>query len=181
MQQADIAVPLGEIDLVKVGQTATLTADGTAKKLHGTVRSVGLLSSTSGSSTTFPVTVELNSDSPAVFDGSGADVIISTASATNVVTVPNSAVHTTANSRHTVTVVDGTKTTTVPVTVGVVGSALTEIKSGLKTGQQVELADLSQQLPSSSTSSNTGTSRFAGGFGGAGGGFNFGGAGRPGG
>jgi multidrug efflux pump subunit AcrA (membrane-fusion protein) len=145
------------------------------------VRSVGLLSSTSGSSTTFPVTVELNSDSPAVFDGSGADVIISTASATNVVTVPNSAVHTTANSRHTVTVVDGTKTTTVPVTVGVVGSALTEIKSGLKTGQQVELADLSQQLPSSSTSSNTGTSRFAGGFGGAGGGFNFGGAGRPGG
>jgi multidrug efflux pump subunit AcrA (membrane-fusion protein) len=175
VQQASIAVPLGEIDLVKVGQRATLTADGTAKKLHGTVSSVGLLSSTTGSSTTFPVTVDLDSDSPALFDGSGADVTISTASATNVLTVPNSAIHTSANGRHTVTVVDGDKTTTVPVTIGVTGSAVSQIKSGLKAGQRVVLADLSQQLPSSSTS-NTGTTRFPGGFGG--GAFNIGAAGR---
>lgn len=173
IQQADITVPLGQIDTVKVGQPATLTADGTTKKVHGTVQSVGLLSSTSGSSTTFPVTVELAANSPALFDGSGADVVISTATAKNVITVPNSAVHTTANGRHTVIIVAGDKTTTTPVTVGVVGSALTEIKSGLKTGQQVVLADLSQQLPSSTTSSNTGTTRFPGGFGGGAGRFNF--------
>jgi hypothetical protein len=50
---------------------------------------------------------------------------------------------------------------------------LTQIKSGLKAGQQVVLADLGQPLPSSTTS-NTGTFRpgqfgGGGGFGGAGG------------
>jgi len=166
VQSADVAVSLGEIDLVKVGEPATVAADGVTTKLHGTVRSVGILSTTSGSSTTFPVTIDLDADSPAVSDGTGADVVITGSTANHVLAVPNSAIHTTVNGRHSVTVVDGNKTSTVAVTIGTQGSDRTQIKSGLKAGDKVMLADLSQPLPSSSTSSNTGTLRFPAGFGG---------------
>jgi multidrug efflux pump subunit AcrA (membrane-fusion protein) len=48
----------------------------------------------------------------------------------------------------------------VPVTVGIAGNDVTEIKSGLRAGQQVELADLSQPLPASTSNSNNPFGRF---------------------
>jgi hypothetical protein len=169
VQGVDVTVPLAEVSQVKAGQRVSITADGRPTVLHGTVESVGLLSSTSGSATTFPVAVELDPGSAQLYDGTGADIVITTATATNVITVPNSAIHTSANGTHTVTVVEGGKTSTVPVTLGVSGNDATQIKTGLKAGQQVVLADLGQPLPSS-TSSSTGTTTFRpGGLGGAGG------------
>ena len=147
-------VPLGQIDQVKVGESVTVAADGVSTKLHGTVTSIGLLSTTSGTSTAYPVTIQLDAGTPQLYDGTGADIVISTGSAHNVLTVPNSAIHTTVGGLHTVTVVDGGKTNTVPVTLGIAGSDQTEVKSGLKAGQHVELADLSEQLPASTSGSN---------------------------
>jgi multidrug efflux pump subunit AcrA (membrane-fusion protein) len=155
VQGVSAAVPLAEVDLVKAGQRVTVSAAGHTTALHGTVGSVGLMSSTSGSTTTFPVAVELDAISPKLYDGTSADVVITTATASNVITVPNSAIHTGVNGTHTVTVVKGGATSTVPVTLGVAGNDITQIKSGLKVGQQVMLADLSQQLPSSTTSSSS--------------------------
>jgi multidrug efflux pump subunit AcrA (membrane-fusion protein) len=155
----EATVALAQIDEVKVGQNVAVAADGVSAQLHGTVTSIGLLSTTSGSSTVYPVTVQLAARTPQLYDGTGADIVISTGSAHDVLTVPNSAIHTGAGGRHTVTVVNGGKTNTVPVTLGIAGSDVTEIKSGLKAGQQVELADLSQQLPASTSSSNN-TFRF---------------------
>jgi HAMP domain-containing protein len=57
-----------------------------------TVSSISLLSSTSGSSTTFPVTVALAAGSPNRPVGTGAGVTITTATATDVPTVPNPAI-----------------------------------------------------------------------------------------
>lgn len=158
----EATVPLAQIDQVKVGQHVSVAADGVPTSLHGTVTSIGLLSTTSGSSTAYPVTIQLDAGTPQLYDGTGADIVISTGSARNVLTVPNSAIHTSAGGRHTVTVVDGGKTNTVPVTLGIAGSEVTEVKTGLKAGQQVELADLSQQLPASTSNSNNG--RFGGFF-----------------
>jgi multidrug efflux pump subunit AcrA (membrane-fusion protein) len=161
----DATVSLSEANLVKVGQSVSVAVDGLAKKLHGTVESVGLLSSTSDSTTTIPITVELDADSPDLFDGSGADVVITTGTAADVLAVPNSAIQSGAGGRHTVTVLNGGKTSTVRVTLGVAGPDLTQIKSGLKVGDQVVLADFSQSLPSSSTnSSNNGTFKLPSGF-----------------
>jgi multidrug efflux pump subunit AcrA (membrane-fusion protein) len=112
--------------------------------------------------------VELDAASPKLYDGTGAGVVITTGTATGVLSVPNSAIHTSANGSHTVTVLQGGSTSTVPVTLGVAGDDSTQIKSGLKVGQQVVLADLGQQLPSS-TASTAGGFR-PGQFGGAGGG-----------
>jgi hypothetical protein len=152
----EATVVLGQVDQVKVGQKVTVAADGVSATLHGTVTSIGLLSTTSGSSTAYPVTVQLDAGTPQLYDGTGADIVIDTGSATNVLTVPNSAIHTTGGGLDTVTVVNGSKTSTVPVTLGIAGGDVTEVKSGLKAGQQVELADLSQQLPASTSNSNNG-------------------------
>jgi multidrug efflux pump subunit AcrA (membrane-fusion protein) len=186
VQGVNVTVPLPEVDQVKVGQPVTVSADGHPTALHGTVASIGLVSSTSGSTTTFPVTVQLNAGSPHLYDGTGADAVITTGTASGVVTVPNSAIRSGRSGTHSVTVVQGGKTTTVPVTIGVVGTDVTQIKSGLKAGQQVVIADLGQQLPSSTSSTNSGF-RPGGGFGGGGfggggfGGGGFGGGARPGG
>jgi multidrug efflux pump subunit AcrA (membrane-fusion protein) len=57
-----------------------------------------------------------------------------------------------------VTVLDGGAASTVSVTVGTVGSTWTEIADGLTVGQTVVLADLSEALPGSATSSSSSSS-----------------------
>jgi multidrug efflux pump subunit AcrA (membrane-fusion protein) len=166
-QDVITSVPLTEVGQVKPGQPAIITADGISQSLHGTVASIGLLSTSSGSNTTFPVTVTIDPGSPHLFDGSGADIIIDTATAANAITIPNSAIHTGRNSTHTVTVVKNAKSTTVPVTLGVEGTDITQVKTGLNAGEQVVIADPSQPLPSSA---NTATATTTTGFGGFGGG-----------
>jgi len=97
--------------------------------------------------------------------GQSATVSISTAHVTDVVAVPSSAVHTNGAER-TVTLLEGSTTRVVPVQVGAVGPALTEIVSGVQPGDEVVLADLTQPLPSFTTS---GARAVTGGGGGGGG------------
>ncbi len=80
-----------------------------------------------------------------------------------MITVPNSAIHTAAAGIHAVTVVKDGKTSTVPVTLGLTGPDVTQVKSGLHGGQRVVLADPSEPLPSSTTNGSTSTFRFPGG------------------
>jgi len=160
VQGVEVSVPLSQIDQVKVGQSVTVAADGRTTRLNGRVESIGLLSSASGSTATFPVTIRLDATSPRLYDGTGADVVITTGKAADVVTVPNSAIHSTARGGHAVTVVDSGRTSTVRVTLGVAGNDVTQIKSGLKVGQQVVLAEMSQPLPGSANSGNSGGFRF---------------------
>ena len=167
-QVVNINVPLSEISQLKTGQPASVQADGVTAPVHGTVSYIGLLSSTSGSLTTFPVVIALNEGSPALHDGVGADVTVTTGSAANEVLVPNSAI-TTIGTRHVVTVVANGKSQVTAVTVGLAGPDVSQVTAGLKVGQAVELANPGTALPSSANSSSTIT-RFAGGFGGFGGG-----------
>jgi multidrug efflux pump subunit AcrA (membrane-fusion protein) len=132
-----------------------VAADGVTTVLHGKVAAIGLLSSTSGSVTTFPVTVQLDPGTPALFDGSGADVRITTGTARNVVAVPNSAIHTAGRGFHSVTVVRGSSTSSVRVTLGVAGPDRTQVVSGLHVGDRVVIADYSQSVPASSTNDST--------------------------
>jgi hypothetical protein len=166
-QVVNINVPLSEISQLKTGQPASVQADGVTTPVHGTVSYIGLLSSTSGSLTTFPVVIALNEGSPALHDGVGADVTVTTGSAANAVLVPNSAI-TTIGTRHVVTVVANGKSQVTAVTVGLAGTDVSQVTAGLKVGQAVELANPGTALPSSATSSSTIT-RFPGGFGGFGG------------
>jgi len=163
-QVVNINVPLSEIGQLKTGQPASVQADGVTAPVHGTVSYIGLLSSTSGSLTTFPVVIALNEGSPALHDGVGADVTVTTGSAANAVLVPNSAI-TTIGTRHVVTLVANGKSQVTVVTLGLAGTDVSQVTAGLKVGQAVELANPGTALPSSATSSSTIT-RFPVGFGG---------------
>lgn len=142
-------VTLADIDSVKVGDPATVRVDGIDADLTGTVSAIGILNTTTGSSTSYPVTVLLKPTSSRLYDGSGASVQIQVAATGPVLTVPSSAVRSLGNLS-TVTVLSKGKPVITRITTGAVGTDRTQVLSGLTAGQQVVLADLSQPLPTSS-------------------------------
>jgi HlyD family secretion protein len=158
-------VPVTEIGNVKLSDPATVAPDGSTSALDGKVVSIGVMPTTSGSTTVYPVVIGLTGTPSGLRNGAAASVTITLNHVADALAVPTSAIRTAGGGAvHTVTVVSGGKTSTVPVQVGATGPDLTEIKSGLQEGQQVMLADLSQPLPSNTTN------RGFGGGGGLGGG-----------
>lgn len=166
------AVAVTDITKVKVGNTATVVPDGTKDRVAGTVVSIGVVPTTAGSATTYPVVIGVTGTSPGLRNGASATVGIQVAHTATAITVPTSAVRSFGNL-HVATVLVQGKQTTAPVQVGTVGAERTEITSGLQVGEVVVLADLGQAIPSSNTTNNGGFG--GGGFGGGGGGFRFGG------
>ena len=162
-KQVTTTVSLSDVDRVKVGDHVDVKVDGVATALTGKVSSIGVLNSTTGSTTTYPVKVLLDPASAQLYDGSGASVSIVVAEVSDVLTVPTSAVRRTG-ARATVTALRKGKPTTVPVELGAAGLELTQITSGLSAGDQVVLADLGQPLPSGNTNQNRG-GLFGGSFG----------------
>ena len=117
------------------------------------------------------------SDAPVTLaSGSTATASITLATATDVLTVPVSAVTGVSSGRGSVQVLSNGTTTLTTVTVGAVGQGRAQVEEGLTAGQVVVLADPSTALPSSNStgltrrSSTTGVGGLTG-SGGGGGGF----------
>jgi HlyD family secretion protein len=148
----EVTATVGIDDLpdLSVGQPATVTPDGSGTPISGEVVNVGIVGSTDGGSTSYPVTIGLTGDSSDLRSGSIASVAISTDDATRALAVPTSAVHA-GQGGHTVTVLEDGSTSEVDVTVGAVGAEWTEITDGLERGQVVVLADLDEPLPGTAT------------------------------
>jgi HlyD family secretion protein len=166
----EITIDVSEdnIGAIKVGQDARVSADGSTSELPARVTSVGLLAATDSGTATYPVGVSLTGAPLSLASGSDATVSVVTATVDDVVTVPSSAVtRTAAGSTGVVRLLVGDQLTTTRVEIGAVGPVLTEIRSGLKAGQRIVLADMSAALPSSSTGARFGG---GGGFGGGPGG-----------
>ncbi len=146
-EQVSTTVSLADVDSLKVGDPASVRVDGVANTLTGKVSSIGILNTTTGTTTSYPVTVVLDPTTAHLYDGSGASVQIRTASVADVLSVPSSAVHT-IGKLSTVTLFSKSKTSLVRITTGVTGTDRIQVVSGLSAGQQVVLADLGQPLPS---------------------------------
>jgi len=172
-ESVSTTIGINDVDLVKKGQSARVTVDGVSTPFTGTVTRIGLLntSGTSGSTTTYPVTIVLNSLKPEqqLFDGAGASVSIAVGSASNVLTVPTSALHGSGVAT-TVQLYRNGKPQTQRVTVGTRGLDSVAITSGLTEGEQVVLAEVSAPVPSSDNQNGRFGRGGLGGFGGAGGG-----------
>jgi HlyD family secretion protein len=166
-------VPVGNIGRVAVGQQALVTPDSTNSVVKGQVSAIGVVATSGSTTTTYPVTIALDTPELGQLSGADGDVQIVTQRSVGVTTVPSSAV-TTVGTIHLVTVVKNGIPTRVRVTLGTVGDVLTQLTSGVSKGQSVSLADLNQALPSTSST----TTRFGAGLGGGSlGGGSFGGAG----
>ncbi|MFC6342751.1 hypothetical protein ACFP8W_12255, partial [Nocardioides hankookensis] len=134
--------------------------------LRGTVTQV---SSVPASDSTYAVTITLRRKHLDIATGLTASVAVVTGTASDVVTVPASAV---SDGRVTL-LQDGVATPT-PVTTGVTGATRVEITDGLAQGDEVVLADLDAALPTGDTETNNRMQ-----FGGPGGTGGFGGTGGP--
>jgi multidrug efflux pump subunit AcrA (membrane-fusion protein) len=101
-------------------------------------------------------------------------VNIITKAATDVATIPSSAVQT-VGANHFVTEYRNGTTSRVRITLGTVGDILTQVTSGVKPGTTVILADLNRPIPASSATTTGRPGVLGGGLGAGGGGFTGGG------
>jgi len=153
--QVSTTIGVDNIPHVAVGQAATVVPDGAHKTMSGKVASISIApNSTSALSTTYLVVIGLKHPNLALGNGATGTVTITTQHAKSTLAVPTSAV-TSSGTSHTVEVLDGNTPHRTRVRVGVVGYTWTQITSGLQKGQQVVLAQLSQPLPGSATSSSS--------------------------
>ena len=123
---------------IKVGQAASVTIDALDTQVDGTVSAISPVAADGSSGVVaFPVTVTIANAPPETRAGMSADVTITTASATGVLTVPSAALQGTTGDYAVMTLApDGTPQRT-PVDVGLVTSTTAEIKSGLAEGTAV--------------------------------------------
>ncbi|MFE6664291.1 efflux RND transporter periplasmic adaptor subunit [Streptomyces sp. NPDC057697] len=146
---------------LKVGQAATVTfAALSGVTAQGKVAAIDSTPTTENNVVTFAVTISL-SDKPAqVRIGQTASATVTVSQAKNALYVPSAAI-TSAGGQSTVTVLENGTPVAKTVTVGIVGSSGTEIKSGLSEGEQVQIT-----IATGTTGNGSQTQR--GGFGGGG-------------
>jgi multidrug efflux pump subunit AcrA (membrane-fusion protein) len=139
-----------QVRTITTGMTASATPDGSSTAVTGHVIAI----QAENSSSAYPVVIELADTSSALVSGADAAVTVVLSTAHDVVTAPTSAVHRNGSQTY-VEVLQGGKEVRRTVTIGAVGAALTQIKSGLDVGQRVVLADLNAAVPSSSNTLTT--------------------------
>ncbi|MFI5625952.1 efflux RND transporter periplasmic adaptor subunit [Nocardioides sp. NPDC051685] len=154
LTSVELTVSATQVEQLEVGQVAEVTPAGAEQFLPGKVTLVGQVPDTSSGSSTFPVTVTLDETGLDLLAGNMATVDVVVGSTEDVLTIPASAL-----DSGSVTVVDGDRTERRQVTTGLVGATRIEVTDGLQKGEQVVLADLSQELPSGDTSGQGGPGR----------------------
>ena len=184
--KVDVTVDDAQIGLISVGDQAQLAVTSSTDPLFGTISSIGLISTASGDTASYPVEVTVTGTPTGLHDGTSATVTLIYAQFSNVLTVPSAAIHT-ADGQSVVYTMSGDQQVSTPVVVGQSDGTSTEITSGLNEGDEVVVT---VTVPgggtgtgrTGTTTGRGGTGGFGGtgtgGFGGAGG---FGGGAAPGG
>ena len=158
-----MTLSVDELDIsdIAVGQTVTITADAVEDRTYtGTVTKVSVAGTSSGSATTYPVTIRID-DTDGLLPGMSVDATIELSAAQNVLAIPSAALNrgntvlVTAGSPSAAngtlveaTTEDGEDYYSVEVTTGVIGDSYIEIVSGLQEGDTVVY------IPTSGTSEN---------------------------
>ena len=147
----ETVVEESKIGQVEVGQRVRVTTPGASESAEGTVTAIGLVADSSSGTASYPITVTVEDPAIALPAGSRAMLAIVVATASDVVTVPTSAI-TRSGDEASVQIWDGTDLSRKPVTVGTVGSRLVEVTAGLAVGDHVVLADLDEPITGASDS-----------------------------
>jgi macrolide-specific efflux system membrane fusion protein len=153
----EVDADFAEADATKLttGMAARLTWNAlTGATATGTMTSIDPTATTSNNVVSYGVVVDLTTLPKGIRIGQSTNVVVTTASKPNVLAVPSTAV-TGAGTNGLVTVYANGTTHRQPVGIGLVGDTLTEITSGLQTGDEVVLPTV--------TSSGTTTNPFGGG------------------
>ncbi|MCL2465090.1 MAG: biotin/lipoyl-binding protein [Micrococcales bacterium] len=136
--EVSLSVSDTDVALIAAGDQVQMTSTDLSGTVFGVVRTVGPLSTSSGTAS-YPVTVDVTGDTSSLHDGISVTAEIIYERRSNVLTIPTAAI-TTANGASTVQKVasDGS-TSTVKVTTGETSGTTTEITAGLAEGDQVQV------------------------------------------
>jgi len=156
-----------QVNLVAVGETVQVTPAGSTQALLGKVTAISPAATVTSGVATFGVTAQLTDTSNSIKPGISATASIVVKQVVHVLTVPTSAVHTTAAGSTVQVLVNGSPQS-VSVQVGASDPLRTEILSGLQLNQTVVIAVVTSSVPSSG-----GAGTVLGGGGARGGGGNF--------
>jgi RND family efflux transporter MFP subunit len=141
--QVDANVSAAEVSQLKKGMQVEITPTGGGEVAYGTVSEVSVIATASDSGAAqFPVTISVTGKPTGLYAGSTASVAITVKQATDVLAVSTQALHTEGDETY-VYVVDGSKRTKRVVTVGETYGPQTQVLSGLKEGDVVELVSFS--------------------------------------
>lgn len=137
----DTAVGSSDVARIKKGMQATITVSGSTQPIFGTVSTVAVManstgSTTTGSTATFAVDIDVTGTQPNLYAGATATVLITVQQRPDVLTVPTAAV-TTTNGQTTVTKLVGGQRVPTEITIGDSFGAITEVTKGLTEGDQV--------------------------------------------
>lgn len=177
-----VTLSLNEVDAAKValGQKATLTFDAIEDlTLTGTVAEVDTVGTVSQGVVSYAVKLTLDKQDSRIKSGMTVNADIQTATHTDVLSVPSSAVKTTGGSSYVLafnpplTETEGavgiTSTTApqqVPVVVGISDDTNVEILSGLTSGEQIVTRTITGTVAKSTNAATTGRTTTNAGFGG---------------
>ena len=171
-----VQASVGSADLPRLqkGMQAEITPTGSATKIFGTVKSIGIVASSSSSgSATFPVTISVTGSPKGLYAGGAADVSIIVKQLENLLTVPTNALHTESGKTVVHQIINGAQVSTT-VKVGTTYGPVTQILSGLKAGDKV-VGTAFRAGGAGGTRSRTSGGTGGGGYGGGAGGGGYGG------
>jgi hypothetical protein len=164
-----VAFSESDISKIKVGQPANVTLEAlSGVELAAHVSSISTLGSSSSGVVSYDATLTLDQRDSRVKPGMSASAAVITGQASGV-NLPNSAVTTTGTVGRVNQLQNG-KAVSTSVVVGLVGDSRTQIVSGLKAGDQVQVTTTLPALGSSSSLSSSGSTGTLGGAGGLAGG-----------
>lgn len=135
-EQMKITVSVSEalVPKLAIGDQADVAVSAAGAQFSGTVRSVEKAANMQ--TQLYTVTISVPAEVSGLLSGMFAEVTFHTDSADNVITVPSQAILTSGETRYVFVVEDGTAKY-VEVTLGMMGSGVTEVTSGLTAGQQL--------------------------------------------
>lgn len=151
----ETTVAESRIGQVKVGQKVRVTMPGETDTAEGAVTAIGLVADSSSGTASYPVTVSVEDPAISLPAGSQAMLSIVVSTATDVVTVPTSAVTRRGDGDSAVVQTwDGSTLSRKSVTIGTVGAREVEITDGLSAGDEVVLADIDEAISGASDTIN---------------------------
>jgi membrane fusion protein, macrolide-specific efflux system len=160
----DATVGASDLAKLKNGLQATITPTGATQPIFGTISTVGVIGTTSGGTSTFPVTIAVTGSPTGVYAGTTAAVVITVKQVPDVLTVPTAAIHEENGQTVVYQMKDGQQVST-PVTVGTVYGTTTQITKGLNAGDEVVVTSRAARA-TTGTGGTGGNGTTRGGFGG---------------
>ncbi|MGN6607598.1 MAG: efflux RND transporter periplasmic adaptor subunit [Jatrophihabitans sp.] len=159
--QVSASVDASSVGLIQQGDQAQLTVGGAAATVYGTVGSIGLISSSSGGTASYPVTIDVTGSPSGLHDGASVTATIIYKQLTDVITVPTLALHRSTSGATTVDKVVGGRTVSTTVTTGITSGLQVQITSGLQAGDTIVVPVL-QRTAGGGGNVGPGTGRFGG-------------------